>query len=81
MNLDAVLGSVHSRPPASTIGDAGDVSETQLRDISREVFNSPTSRNVTTPAPQEAAPSGTPRPPASTAIPLVPCPFSVRSDG
>jgi hypothetical protein len=38
VNLDAALGRVHSRPPASTLPDAGGVSESQLRDISREVF-------------------------------------------
>jgi integrase len=38
VNLDAVLGGVHSRPPASTLADAGGVSESQIRDITREVF-------------------------------------------
>jgi len=38
VNLDAVLGGVHSRPPASTLADAGGVSESQLRDTTREVF-------------------------------------------
>ena len=38
VDLDAVLGGVHSRPPASTLADAGGVSESQLRDISREIF-------------------------------------------
>ncbi len=38
VDLDAVLSGVDSRPPASTLGDAGGVSESQLRDISRGVF-------------------------------------------
>src|SRR6266550_223385 len=37
VNLDTVLGGVHSRPPASTPSDADGPSEGQLRDISREV--------------------------------------------
>ncbi len=37
VNLDTVLGGVHSRPPASTLSDAGGVSESQLREFPREV--------------------------------------------
>src|SRR6185295_4399914 len=37
VNLDAVLGGVHSRPPASTLPDAGGVSDGQLREFPREV--------------------------------------------
>ena len=37
VNLDTVLGGVHSRPPASTLSDADGVSAGQLRDLPREV--------------------------------------------
>ena len=38
VNLDTVLGGVHSRPPASTLPDADGVSADQLRDFPREVY-------------------------------------------
>ena len=38
VNLDAVLGGVHSRPPASTLSDADGVRAGQLRDMTREEF-------------------------------------------
>jgi hypothetical protein len=38
VNLDTVLGGGHSRPPASTLSDAGGVSAGQLRDSPREEF-------------------------------------------
>jgi Phage integrase family len=38
VNLDAVQGGVHSRPPASTLSDADGVRAGQLRDFPREDF-------------------------------------------
>jgi len=38
VDLDAVLGSVRARPPASTLLGAGDATEGQLRDFPREDF-------------------------------------------
>ena len=38
MNPDTALGGAHSRPPASTLSDAGGVSAGQLRDSPREEF-------------------------------------------
>jgi integrase len=38
VNLDALLGSVNARPPASTTSAAGGASEGQLRDFPREVY-------------------------------------------
>ena len=38
VNLDTVLGGVHSRPPASMLPDAGGVSDSQLREFPREVY-------------------------------------------
>ena len=38
VDLDAVLGVVQPRPPASTLLDAGGATEGQLRDTSREDF-------------------------------------------
>jgi hypothetical protein len=38
MDLDSMFGSVHARPPASTIADAGGASEGQLRDIPQVDF-------------------------------------------
>ena len=36
VNLDSVFADVHSRPPASTLSNAGGASEGQLRDIPQE---------------------------------------------
>jgi len=38
VDLDAVLGGVQPRPPASTLLGAGDATEGQLRDFLREDF-------------------------------------------
>jgi hypothetical protein len=77
VDLDAVLGGVQARPPASTLLDAGGAPEGQLHDFPSEDLvvegkgfvtpDPPSTSNFATPHLPQAAPSGIPRPPTSTA--------------
>jgi len=80
VDLDAVLGGVQLRPPASTVLDAGG----QLRDFPLENLvvegkgfeapDPPSGRNLATPSLPQTAPSGIPCPPASAAPHPIPLP-------